>query len=91
MLTGDPSHITNGAADVQTETDTSYYRGMDGDQLPSGTRSVTVTDSLGEHNTDSYALAGMPLEVRVLNGAAAPRSATRSLSSKSLRSPAPRR
>ena len=69
VLTGDPAHVTNGAADVQTETDTTYYRGMDGDKLPAGTRSIKVTDSLGEQYADSYALAGMPLEVRVLNGA----------------------
>ena len=69
VLTGDPTHVTNGAADVQTETDTTYYRGMDGDKLPAGTRSIKVTDSLGEQYADSYALAGMPLEVRVLNGA----------------------
>jgi RHS repeat-associated protein len=68
-FTGDPATITNGAADVQTETDTTYYRGMDGDQLPTGNRSVKVTDSLGEQFTDTDALAGVPLEVRVLNGA----------------------
>jgi RHS repeat-associated protein len=47
----------------QSQTKTVYYLGMDGDQDASGgTRSVSLTDSLGEHVTDSDWLAGQALE-----------------------------
>jgi RHS repeat-associated protein len=70
VLTGDPQNTTNGSPDVQTEIDTTYYRGMDKDTLPGGgTSSVQVSDSLGEKFTDSDALAGLPLEVQAFDGA----------------------
>jgi RHS repeat-associated protein len=69
VLTGNPQNDTNGVPDVQTLTETTYYRGMNGDTLPGGgTSTATVTDSLGESFTDSDALAGMPLEVQTFNG-----------------------
>jgi RHS repeat-associated protein len=48
--------------DPQTKTKTGYYQGMNGDTLPSGTRSVTLTDSQGGQHTDSNQLAGNVLE-----------------------------
>jgi RHS repeat-associated protein len=69
VLTGNPQNVTNGTADVQTLTETTYYRGMNGDTQPGGgTSTATVTDSLGESFTDSDALAGLPLEVQTFNG-----------------------
>lgn len=69
VLTGNPQNDTNGAPDVQTMTETTYYRGMNGDTMPGGTTSTaSVKDSLGETLTDSYALAGLPLEVQTFNG-----------------------
>ncbi|MFG2146843.1 polymorphic toxin-type HINT domain-containing protein [Streptomyces sp. NPDC048696] len=46
-----------------TQSVTKYLQGMDGDTLPGGaTRSVKVTDTLGEQVTDSDWLAGHTLE-----------------------------
>ncbi|HEV3356747.1 MAG TPA: RHS repeat-associated core domain-containing protein [Pseudonocardiaceae bacterium] len=54
---------TGQGTDPQTLTDTTYYRGMDGDTLPGNTtRTVTLTDSQGGQHTDSDALAGDTLE-----------------------------
>jgi YD repeat-containing protein len=54
---------TGQGTDPQTLTDTTYYRGMDGDTLPGNTtRSVTLTDSQGGQHTDSDPLAGTVLE-----------------------------
>jgi RHS repeat-associated protein len=39
-----------------------YFRGMNGDRLPTGTRSVSVTDSEGGTHTDHDWLAGFELE-----------------------------
>lgn len=39
-----------------------YFRGLDGDKLPDGKRSVQVTDSQGNTATDHRALAGMEWE-----------------------------
>ncbi|GIH21543.1 RHS repeat domain-containing protein [Rugosimonospora africana] len=50
-------------ASAASMTDTSYFRGMDGDILPDGsTRHVTVADSEGNAVTDADALAGMERE-----------------------------
>ncbi|NUT31571.1 MAG: RHS repeat-associated core domain-containing protein [Hamadaea sp.] len=42
----------------QQRSRTRYFRGFDGDKQPSGTRSVTVTDSQGNTATDHRSLAG---------------------------------
>ncbi|MCP2271298.1 intein C-terminal splicing region/RHS repeat-associated core domain-containing protein [Actinokineospora diospyrosa] len=46
----------------QTLAETVYYQGMHGDTLPSGTRSVTLTDSQGGAHVDDPRFAGQPLE-----------------------------
>ncbi|MFR0359252.1 RHS repeat-associated core domain-containing protein [Streptomyces sediminimaris] len=63
--------VTTGTSpDPVTETDSTYFRGMDGDTLPnSGTRSVTVTDSRGDTPvTDLNQYAGDLYEKIVYNG-----------------------
>ncbi|OPG13724.1 polymorphic toxin-type HINT domain-containing protein [Microbispora sp. GKU 823] len=60
--------VTKGDPGQQSYGETLYFRGMDGDHLPSGTRSVSVTDSRGGAHTDSDALAGMVLERITYNG-----------------------
>jgi RHS repeat-associated protein len=56
---------TGQAPDPVTETMTYYMRGMDGDNNGSGgTRSVNVTDSLGDSYTDSNFLNGQVLETQ---------------------------
>src|SRR5579862_8202529 len=64
-LTGNTQNTTNGAADVQTESETTYYQGMSDDN---NTTAVSVTDSLKESFDDNDALSGMPLEVQTFNG-----------------------
>jgi RHS repeat-associated protein len=56
--------------DPATETDYTYFRGMDGDTLPSGgTRSVTVADSRGDTPVkDSGQFAGQAYETIVYDG-----------------------
>ncbi|TMC11040.1 MAG: RHS repeat-associated core domain-containing protein, partial [Chloroflexi bacterium] len=65
--------VTAGAASVEsvpTQTVTTYLQGMDGDHLKDGsTRSVTVSDTVGDSVTDSDWLAGDVLEERDLLGA----------------------
>jgi RHS repeat-associated protein len=64
--------VTVGTApDPVTETDYTYFRGMDGDTLPnSGTRSASVTDSRGDPAVkDLNQYAGMPYETIQYNGA----------------------
>jgi RHS repeat-associated protein len=60
------------ANNPQTETETAYYRGMNGDTLPSGTSSVTLTDSQGGSHVDADQLAGDPLETTTYLGAGGP-------------------
>lgn len=63
--------VTTGAApDPITETDYTYFRGMDGDTLPNGgTRPATVTDSRGDPAiTDLDQYAGLPYEAIEYNG-----------------------
>ncbi|MFC4036099.1 RHS repeat-associated core domain-containing protein [Streptomyces polygonati] len=45
-----------------SQTVTTYLQGMDGDKTAGGTRSVTVSDRLGDHVTDSDWLSGQALE-----------------------------
>jgi hypothetical protein len=55
--------VTVGEGDTQrTYTETRYFRGMHGDTLPSGTRSVDVTDSNGGTWPDEDWFAGMVRE-----------------------------
>lgn len=49
-----------------------FYRGMDGDHLPSGTRSVAVTDSEGGSHTDHDWLAGSGYEATSYAGDGGP-------------------
>uniref|UniRef100_A0AAU2K0X0 Teneurin-like YD-shell domain-containing protein n=1 Tax=Streptomyces sp. NBC_00049 TaxID=2903617 RepID=A0AAU2K0X0_9ACTN len=58
----------NAAEGARSLTETTYFRGMDGDKLPSGTRSVTVTDSEGTAVPDAAALAGSVRETATYNG-----------------------
>lgn len=69
-LTGDKNWNFRGANDQQTRSVTTYYTGMDGDKLPTGTRSVSFRDSRATENdrTDIDALAGMVAETRVFGG-----------------------
>src|SRR5262249_55074976 len=60
------------ASNPQTQQATAYYRGMDGDTLPSGTRSITVTDSQGGSHADADQLAGNPLETTTYLGSGGP-------------------
>jgi RHS repeat-associated protein len=61
--------ITHGETPAQqSQTEHLYFRGMDGDKLPSGTRSVTVTDSEGTQVRDAPRLAGYERESIVHNG-----------------------
>ncbi|WP_330186103.1 RHS repeat-associated core domain-containing protein [Dactylosporangium sp. AC04546] len=54
----------------QSISKTLYYRGMNGDRISSGSRSVTVTDSTGTVVTDSVGLRGTVREQRVMDGTA---------------------
>jgi RHS repeat-associated protein len=64
VTVGDPD-----SADPLSYTETRYFRGMHGDkQLPSGTRTVNVTDSKGGSWPDEDWFAGMTREEIVRNG-----------------------
>ncbi|WP_214325291.1 RHS repeat domain-containing protein [Nonomuraea sediminis] len=63
---GDP------AEGAQSLTETVYFRGMDGDKLPSGKRVVTVTDSAGTAVPDQPHLAGQVRETITYNGVGGP-------------------
>ncbi|CAM3874860.1 RHS repeat-associated core domain-containing protein [Nocardiopsis rhodophaea] len=54
--------------ETRTETEHLYYRGMDGDKQPSGTRSVTITDSEGGTEADHEVFNGQTREVIVRDG-----------------------
>ncbi|GAB3801169.1 RHS repeat-associated core domain-containing protein [Micromonospora zhanjiangensis] len=61
--------VTTGDPGGQTYTETTYYRGMNGDHLPKGgSRSVSVPDSQGGSVPDEDAYAGMERETRTLLG-----------------------
>ena len=69
IRTGDTTNVYATVADQQTLTKTSYFLGMNGDMLPGGgTRTATVTDSLGETVPDNNLFADTPREVQVFNG-----------------------
>lgn len=68
VRTGNPNNSYGGVADKYTLTTTTYYRGMYGDTLPSGTRTTQVTDSLGESVNDTNDFADTPREVQTFNG-----------------------
>ena len=57
----------NSDTGTQTKTVTTYYRGMDGDKLVSGARSVMLPDSQGSTH-DANALAGQVREVQNYDG-----------------------
>lgn len=57
-----------GDGDDRTFTEERYFRGMHGDKLPSGTRTVSVTDSEDTSVTDHDAYNGMLREEIVHNG-----------------------
>ena len=59
---------TIGDPGEQTSSESLYFRGMNGDKLPSGTRSVTITDSQGGTVADEDWFAGMVREQRTFNG-----------------------
>ncbi|MEX3101812.1 MULTISPECIES: RHS repeat-associated core domain-containing protein [unclassified Streptomyces] len=60
---------TGTAPDPVTETDYTYFRGMDGDTLSSGTRAASVTDSRGDPAvTDSPQYAGLTYEAILYDG-----------------------
>ncbi|MFL1434767.1 RHS repeat-associated core domain-containing protein [Nocardiopsis protaetiae] len=54
--------------ETRTETEHLFYQGMNGDKLPSGTRTATVTDSTGTSVTDDVVFSGQTREVIVRNG-----------------------
>ncbi|MFI8103786.1 RHS repeat-associated core domain-containing protein [Streptomyces sp. NPDC086023] len=58
----------NAAEGARSLAETTYFRGMDGDKLPAGTRSVTVTDSEGTAVPDAAALAGAVRETVTYDG-----------------------
>lgn len=59
----DQVNVTQGDPGQQTYSETRYFRGMDGDHLPSGTRTVSVD---GISDDDAY--AGMTREETTYNG-----------------------
>ncbi|GIF24529.1 RHS repeat-associated protein [Actinoplanes tereljensis] len=61
--------VTTGDPGSQTYTESTFFRGMNGDFLTStSTRSASVPDSLGGSVPDDDAFSGMTRETRVLNG-----------------------
>ncbi|WP_457029527.1 RHS repeat-associated core domain-containing protein [Kitasatospora sp. P5_F3] len=58
----------NQAEGARSSTETTYFRGMDGDKLPSGTRSASVTDTEGVAVPDAAPLAGTVRESVTYNG-----------------------
>jgi RHS repeat-associated protein len=56
------------AGSVQSITESQYLRGMDGDKLPSGTRSVQVPNAEGGPVADVQRLQGFVRETRQYNG-----------------------
>ena len=66
--TGNTGYTSNGTADTLTLSRSTYFRGMDGDTLPAGTRTATVTNSLGESVPDAQAYLGAVRESQTFNG-----------------------
>jgi YD repeat-containing protein len=73
-MVGNPGNSTNGTDDVQTQTATRFFRGMNGDTLPGGgvSTGVTVSDSNGVTYPDDNALAGQTRETQTFNGVGGP-------------------
>ncbi|SHK76461.1 RHS repeat-associated core domain-containing protein, partial [Nocardiopsis flavescens] len=59
---------TGRGEDPVTEAEYLYFQGMDGDKLPNGTRSASVTDSRGVTHADHKELNGTLREVIVRDG-----------------------
>jgi RHS repeat-associated protein len=53
-----------GPNEQRSVTESTYFRGMDGDKLSSGTRDVTITDYSGTPHADNHAKAGSLLQER---------------------------
>ncbi|MFD3686985.1 RHS repeat-associated core domain-containing protein [Nocardiopsis sp. NPDC058631] len=53
---------------TQSEEEHHFFRGMHGDHLPEGTRTVKVTDSEGVEHTDHDRYSGQTLETLTRNG-----------------------
>jgi RHS repeat-associated protein len=69
----DVKTFTGTGSDAQTESETTYYQGMNGDTQPGGgTSSVTLTDSQGGQHVDYDQLAGSPLETTSYDFAGGP-------------------
>ncbi|HEY4026290.1 MAG TPA: type IV secretion protein Rhs, partial [Candidatus Dormibacteraeota bacterium] len=61
--------VTGSSTETRSETDHTFMRGMDGNQLPGGTTlSATVRDSAGTSIPDSERLLGFTREVIVYDG-----------------------
>ncbi len=60
--------VPNDPSGPVTMTEQLFYRGMDGDKQPNGTRSVAVEDSEGGERTDDEWLAGQEFESQVHDG-----------------------
>ena len=73
-LSGDVAdNSMNGTADVQSETKTLYYRGMNADVLPGGgSRTANVTDTVGDSYPDNNAFADQVLETQKLDAVGGP-------------------
>ncbi|MEI2732703.1 MAG: RHS repeat-associated core domain-containing protein [Dermatophilaceae bacterium] len=65
---GNPASNSNGIPDAWTLTRTTYLRGMDGDKTSTGTRSVSVTNSLGETIPDSDRYSSTAWETLTFDG-----------------------
>ena len=61
---------TKGEGTDRRQSTALFFRGMDGDHLPSGTRQVSVTDSTGGVVADADQYAGTVRETRTLDGPA---------------------
>ncbi len=68
VRTGNPNSFSNGVADAWTLTKTSYYRGMDGDRLPSGSRRVDLGATDNSVVADADGFADNPREVQTFAG-----------------------
>lgn len=76
--TGNPNdNVTGLGPDAWTLSRSTYFRGMDGDTLPGGgTRSVSISDSLGVSHPDNNHFADMPLEQTTFNGSGGAQTST---------------
>jgi RHS repeat-associated protein len=61
--------VTKGDPGAQSYGETLYYTGMDGDHLPSGTRSASLTDSFGGVVADGDPFSGQAREQITYDGA----------------------